>query len=184
MTRLGLIWTVGHSTLSVEEFIALLAPRRIELIADVRRFPASRRHPQFNRDALAAALARSSIDYLHLPQLGGRHEPLADSQNTGWRETGFRGYADHMESQAFSEGMARLCAMVAGKRTAVMCAEKNWRACHRGLMSDYLKVRGMGVVHILDATGTEPHPYTKPARIRDGLLSYAAEAPPQSLLDL
>lgn len=184
MTSTGTIWTVGHSILPAEDFIALLAPSHIGLVADVRRFPVSRRHPQFDRDALAAILARSGIEYLHLPGLGGRREPLADSRNTGWRETGFRGYADYMETDAFAAAMARLLAAAAGTRTALMCAEKDWRGCHRGLVSDYLKVRGFDVVHILDSGTTQPHPYTKPARIHDGVLSYAAEIPSQARLDL
>lgn len=184
MTPTGTIWTVGHSILPAEQFIALLVPQRIELVADVRRFPASRRHPQFNRDALAGALVHSDIDYLHLPELGGKREPRSDSKNTGWREAGFRGYADYMDTDAFAEGMARLRAAAADGRTAIMCAEKDWRGCHRGLISDYLKVRGFEVVHILDDGKIEPHPYTKPARLRDGILSYAAEIPTQSHLDL
>jgi uncharacterized protein (DUF488 family) len=184
MSPAGTIWTVGHSTLAAEDLAALLAPARIDLVADVRRFPVSRRHPQFNRDALAGTLARSGIGYLHLPGLGGRREPRADSRNTGWREAGFRGYADYMETDAFSAAMAALLAAAAGKRTALMCAEKDWRGCHRGLVSDYLKAHGFGVVHILDSGQTEPHPYTRPARIRNGKLSYAAEMPSQSVLDL
>ncbi len=184
MTSAGTIWTVGHSALAAEDFVALLAPAYVGLVADVRRFPVSRRHPQFNRDALAATLARSGIEYLHLPGLGGRREPLAESRNTGWREAGFRGYADYMETDAFAAAMARLLAAAAGKRTVLMCAEKDWRGCHRGLLSDHLKVRGFDVVHILDAGKTEPHPYTKAARVRSGKLSYAAEIPSQARLDL
>lgn len=180
----GTIWTVGHSTLPAEQFIALLVPERIALIADVRRFPASRRHPQFNRDALSATLARSGIAYVHLPELGGRREPLPGSANTGWREAGFRGYADYMNTEAFAEGMLRLCASAAEGRAAILCAEKDWRGCHRGLISDCLKVRGFAVVHILDVGKTEAHPYTKAARLHDGVLSYSAEAPAQSRLDL
>lgn len=184
MSPAGTIWTLGHSTLAAEDFAALLEPARIELVADVRRFPVSRRHPQFNRDALAGTLARSGIGYLHLPGLGGRREPLADSRNTGWREAGFRGYADYMDTDAFADAIAALLAAAAGKRAALMCAEKDWHGCHRGLVSDYLKVRGFDVVHILDSGKTEPHPYTRPARIRNGMLSYAADIPSQARLDL
>lgn len=184
MTGSGTLWTVGHSQLPAAAFMALLAPERIERIADVRRFPVSRRHPQFNENALAKMLAQAGLDYVHLPELGGRREPLADSRNTGWREAGFRGYADYMETAAFANGMARLMAAATDERTAVMCAEKDWRSCHRGLISDYLKLRGFEVIHIVTPAGTELHPYTQPARLRDGVLSYAADASAQARLDL
>lgn len=184
MSSVKAIWTIGHSTLPAAAFIELLTVNRIELVADVRRFPASRRHPQFNREALMQALEQSGIAYLHFPELGGRREPVPGSVNTGWRESGFRGYADHMDSREFEAGMVHLREAAAGKRTGLMCAEKDWRGCHRGLVSDYLKVRGVEVLHILESGKTEAHPYTKPARIVEGQLSYAAVAPFQSQLDL
>ena len=177
------IWTIGHSTLPADDFLALLAAHRIELLADVRRFPSSRRHPQFNREALVASLATARIGYLHFPDLGGRREPRPDSPNTGWREPGFRGYADYMQSAEFSSGIARLLEAASTRRCAIMCAEKSWQNCHRGLISDLLKNAGDEVAHIVDRAEGEVHPYTKPARIAGGILSYVADLPIQSQLD-
>lgn len=178
------LWTIGHSTLPSEGFVALLARREIELLADVRRFPSSRRHPQFNRETLAHSLEGAGIGYLHFPELGGRREPRPDSANTGWREAGFRGYADYMRTAEFEAGLARLLRAASSRRTAIMCAEKAWQNCHRGLISDLLKATGHHVIHIVDDMHEEPHPYTRPARLVDGALSYAAAVPVQSSLDL
>jgi uncharacterized protein (DUF488 family) len=178
------IWTIGHSTLPAAAFIALLQTHGIGLLADVRRLPSSRRHPQFNRESLTESLAAAGIDYLHFPELGGRREPRPDSANTGWREAGFRGYADYMQTAEFQAGIARLLEAASPQRCAIMCAEKAWQNCHRGLMADALKASGVEVIHIVDRLHDERHPYTQPARIVDGLLSYAAAIPAQSRLDL
>ncbi len=130
------------------------------------------------------SLEQSGIAYRHFPELGGRREPAPGSVNTGWRETGFRGYADYMASGEFASAMERLQESAVGKRTVLMCAEKDWRGCHRGLISDYLKVRGVEMLHILESGRAEPHPYTQPARILDGVLSYSADRPSQLQLDL
>ena len=151
----------------------MLTAQRVELVADVRRFPASRRHPQFNREALAEMLASHGLSYLHFPELGGRREPKPDSPNTAWRETGFRGYADYMDTAEFYRGIARLLEAAQARPTAIMCAEKSWRNCHRGLIADHLKASGIEVTHILEAAATEPHPWTAPARLIDGRLTYA-----------
>jgi len=178
------VWTVGHSTLDIESFLALLAAHDIGTIADVRRFAASRRHPQFSEGPLRASLGRNGIGYLHLPALGGRREPRADSANTGWREPAMRGYADYMESSEFRQAMQALLDEAKERPVAILCAEREWRNCHRGLISDWLKVRGIEVLHIgADAT-VEPHPYTRPARIVDGGLSYAPAPPMQAGLNL
>ena len=166
--------TIGHSTLAADAFVAMLKAHRVETLADVRRFPASRRHPQFNREALAEILTNHGIAYLHFPELGGRREPKPDLPNTAWREAGFRGYADYMETAEFKRGVARLLEAAQSGATAIMCAEKSWRVCHRGLIADHLKASGIEVIHILDATDTEPHPWTAGARMIDGRLSYAA----------
>lgn len=168
------IFTIGHSVLAADAFLSMLSSHRVELLADVRRFPASRRHPQFNREALAELLAGHGIAYLHFAELGGRREPKPDSRNTAWRETGFRGYADYMETAEFNRGIARLLDAARARATAIMCAEKSWRSCHRGLIADHLKASGIEVIHILDAAATEPHPWTAAARMIDGRLSYAA----------
>ncbi|HKQ23998.1 MAG TPA: DUF488 domain-containing protein [Burkholderiales bacterium] len=164
--------TIGHSTLAAAAFMTMLTAHGVELIADVRRFPASRRHPQFHREALAEMLVTHGSAYLHLPELGGRREPKPDSPNTAWREAGFRGYADHMETAEFRRGITRLLEAARARPTAIMCAEKSWRNCHRGLIADHLKASAIEVIHILDAAATEPHPWTAPARLIHGRLTY------------
>ena len=178
------LWTIGHSTLPVERLINLLAKHGVVRVADVRRYPASRRHPQFTREALQAALAQHGIGYDWLPELGGRRAPRKDSLNTGWRNSGFRGYADYMESEPFGLGIVRLAELARAVPTAVMCAEHAWQQCHRGLISDYLKAQGWQVLHILSRGATEEHPYTEPARILDGRLVYREAPPPQGELTL
>jgi uncharacterized protein (DUF488 family) len=167
------LWTIGHSTRSVEEFNEILAAHRIEALVDVRSFPGSRRYPQFNKQQLATSLPANSIAYFHLPELGGRRPARKDSINTAWKNSSFRGYADHMESEEFQKGINHLTEIAGDKRTTIMCAEALWWRCHRSLISDFLKARGVDVTHILDATHEEPHPYTSAARIVDGELSYA-----------
>ena len=167
------IWTIGHSTRTLEEFLALLRSHDIQSVADVRRFPASRKFPHFNAEALQASLAAQGIDYQPLPQLGGRRTPRADSPNVAWRNRSFRGYADYMETAAFADGLNALRAEAARKRTAVMCAEAPWWRCHRALISDYLKASGTEVLHITDAGAAAPHPYTSAANVTGGRLTYA-----------
>ena len=166
------IWTVGHSTRSVEEFKEILLAHEIEVLVDVRSFPGSRRYPHFNKPELSHHLDSIGLLYLHLPALGGRRNPSADSKNTAWKNSSFRAYADHMESEEFREGIETLLEVVQSKRTAVMCAEAVWWRCHRSLIADFLKAKGVQVVHILDARKTETHPYTSAARIVEGRLSY------------
>ncbi|MFC5498038.1 DUF488 family protein [Caenimonas terrae] len=170
------VWTIGHSTRALEELLGLLDHYRIEGVADVRRFPGSRRHPQFARDALEQSLPAHGIAYQWLPRLGGRRRVQPDSPNTGWRSASFRGYADYLASSEFAEGLAELLAFAAHRRVALMCAEVLWWRCHRSLIADVLLARGIEVVHILDATHSTVHPFTSPARIVDGQLSYAADA--------
>jgi uncharacterized protein (DUF488 family) len=171
------IWTIGHSTRTIDEFISLLQANQIRSLADVRTLPGSRRYPQFNKETLADSLSKVGIHYEHFPELGGRRKPRSDSHNLAWRNASFRGYADYMETEEFQKGVKGLldCAAEAGP-TAIMCAEAVWWRCHRSLISDYLKVRGIEVMHILDANKTQPHPYTSAARIADGKLSYSTES--------
>ena len=178
------LWTVGHSSSGIDAFLALLGAQEICAVADVRRYPASRRHPHFNRAALEQALSKAGIGYLHFQELGGRRDPRPDSPNTGWRENGFRGYADHMESPSFRSALERLIAIAADERTAMMCAEADWRQCHRGLIADVLRLRGIEVLHIRPAGDAEPHAFTEPAQIDDGRLSYALRPSRQHSLDL
>jgi len=169
------VWTIGHSTLPIEEFIPLLTANGISVLADVRRFPGSRRHPQFGAEALSAALGESGIRYEAFPDLGGRRDPRPDSVNLAWRNASFRGYADYMETAEFRAAIERLLAMARTQRTAVMCAEAVWWRCHRGLIADSLKVAGYEVLHIGGHGAAAPHPYTSAARIVDGRLSYEGE---------
>ena len=169
----GAAWTIGHSTRPLEEFLEVLAAHGIRAIADVRRFPGSRRHPQFAREALERSLAGNGLDYLWLPQLGGRRSARKDSKNTAWRNAAFKGYADHLESAEFAQGHAQSCTLASERRTALMCAEMLWWQCHRSLIADAMKVQGAQVWHILDARAATPHPYTSAARIVDGRLDYS-----------
>jgi uncharacterized protein (DUF488 family) len=135
-------------------------------------------------DALADGLAQSGIGYVHLPELGGRREPRSDSPHGGWRETGFRGYADYMDMPPFDRALETLIGHAKEESTAILCAEADWRSCHRGLIADALKLRGFDVRHLVDATRSEAHPYTEPARIIGGRLAYPAPEPAQRSLDL
>lgn len=172
------IWTIGHSTRTIEEFIQLLLAHQIGLVADVRLFPQSRRYPQFNQSNLEASLAQIEIGYVHLPELGGRRMARRDSKNVAWRNASFRGYADYMETDGFSRGITRLGQAVASTgATAMMCAEALWWRCHRALIADYLKVNGAIVVHIIGAGKVEPHPFTSAARVVNGKLSYKGGVP-------
>lgn len=168
------IWTIGHSTRTIRDFIALLRAHNIQSIVDVRHFPGSRRHPHFGKQQLAESLAKVDIDYHHIPDLGGRRRPKPDSPNTSWRNEAFRGYADYMQSEGFAKGIRCLLNLAGQKRVAIMCAEAVWWRCHRGLIADYLKVRGYKVLHIQDATKAAEHPFTPAARIVNGGLSYRA----------
>lgn len=170
----GTVWTIGHSTRSIEEFLELLALHQIKLIADIRRFPASRKYPHFGADALRGSLGSVGISYVHFPELGGRRRPRPDSHNEEWRNQAFRGYADYMETSEFRSGIERLMKFSRAQRTALLCSEAVWWRCHRSLVSDYLKAHGFEVQHILSATKTETHPYTTAAQIEDGMLTYHA----------
>ena len=170
------IWTIGHSTRGIDEFISLLRENEIKFLVDVRAFPGSKRYPQFNKEALAESLNAHGIRYEHFPELGGKRKSTQDSRNTAWRNASFRAYADYMETEQFQKGIARLLD-VAEKEgpTAIMCAEAVWWRCHRSLIADYLKARGVVVLHILGANKVEPHPYTSAARIVNSELSYMAD---------
>jgi uncharacterized protein (DUF488 family) len=171
------IWTIGHSTRPLEEFLDLLAGARIEAIVDVRSFPGSRKYPRYGKEALATTLAAHAIDYHWLPALGGRRRVSPDSPNTVWRNASFRGYADYMSTAEFEHGLAQLLKVASKARTAMMCAEAVWWRCHRSMIADALCVRGIEVIHILDAKHSVVHPMTSPARIVRGRLSYAAAEP-------
>jgi uncharacterized protein (DUF488 family) len=171
------VWTIGHSTRTLDELVALLVHWRITAVADVRRFPGSRRYPHFSSEALARSLPRHGIAYRWIPQLGGRRKVQPHSPNTSWRNASFQGYADHMASAEFADGLAELLAIAGPQRTAIMCAEAVWWRCHRSMIADLLCVRGWTVLHIADASHAKPHPMTAPARVVDGQLSYV---PPET----
>lgn len=158
------IWTIGHSTRSPEEFISLLKSFDIELLADIRSFPGSKRYPHFNKEVLRISLPYEGVEYIHIPELGGRRKALPDSKNTGWRNPAFRGYADYMETNQFKEAILLLEKSALEKRTAYMCSEAVWWRCHRSLVSDYLKTSGWQVIHIMGIGKSEEHPYTSVAR--------------------
>lgn len=172
MTMDTRIWTIGHSTRTLEEFLGLLAQHGITAIADVRRHPGSRRLPWFASEALAASLRAADIEYAWIPQLGGRRRPRPGSSNTGWRNASFQGYADHLDSAEFAEGLEHALELAGRRATALMCAEGVWWRCHRALISDVLKLRGFEVLHILDGGEPKPHPWTPVARVVDGRLDY------------
>jgi uncharacterized protein (DUF488 family) len=158
------VHTLGHSTLPLDDFLALLAAHAIDAIADVRRFPASRRHPHFAREPLAAALAARAVAYSWLPALGGRRDPKPDSPHVAWRNASFRAYADHMDSAEFQEGIADLVRLARERRVGVMCAEAvPWR-CHRQLIADLLVVRGIEVLHVTGRGRADAHRLTPFAR--------------------
>ena len=169
------IWTIGHSTHSFEEFHAMLHSFSIELIVDVRSFPGSRKFPQFNKEALEISLPQIKIQYIHLNNLGGRRKANPESKNTGWRHIAFRGYADYMETDLFKDGIKELEKSARKHRTAYMCSEAVWWQCHRSMISDYLKLRGWKVMHILGTGKSVEHSYTAPARIVNDELNYEPE---------
>lgn len=173
----GAIFTVGHSTLPIARFIALLKVYGIEQLADIRTVPRSRHNPQFNADALAASLASDQIVYAPMPALGGLRHARPDSPNGGWRNKSFRAYADYMATAAFQDAVDALVAMGRRRRTAIMCAEAvPWR-CHRSLVADALEVRGAPVVEILSETSYRTHALTPFSRVDGTAITYPPEQP-------
>jgi uncharacterized protein (DUF488 family) len=177
------VFTVGHSTRPIEELLALLIEHGVTTLVDVRRYPGSRRHPQFSRDALAASLSDAGIEYVHEPDLGGRRSARPDSLHTAWRVEAFRGYADHMETPEFQAALDRLIRRAEKETVAILCAEAvPWR-CHRRLISDALVARGINVLHILGPGRADPHELDTNARILpNGRLLYAGPAAVQTSL--
>lgn len=153
------VWTIGHSTRSADEFVRVLRAWEIETVADVRRFPGSRKHPQFGQDALREALQAQGIGYAWIERLGGRRRlqpdlPVPD----GWRNPSFAAYAQYMHTEDFAEGVTELLHLAAASRTTLMCSELLWWRCHRALVSNALTAAGVQVTHILDETHAVPHP--------------------------
>lgn len=159
------VMTIGHSTRSAEDFLALLQAHGVKAVADVRAVPKSRRHPHFAREALASFLAGHGVAYEHFPGLGGLRKPRPDSVNTGWRHPSFRAYADHMQSIEFRHALDALLMFAENSLTAVMCAESQWWQCHRQLIADALVARGIEVRHIMSPRSAPAHQLTSFARI-------------------
>jgi uncharacterized protein (DUF488 family) len=170
-----IIWTIGHSTRSFEELMEMLRSFKIELVADIRSFPGSRKFPQFNNEILQHTFPENGIEYIHIKKLGGRRKVNRNSKNTAWRVLAFRAYADFMETPEFKEGIKELEKNALSKRTAYMCSEAVWWRCHRSMVSDYLKAAGWKVFHIMGIGKEEEHPFTAPARIVNGKLTYRPE---------
>jgi uncharacterized protein (DUF488 family) len=169
------IFTVGHSTLPIERFIALLQTYGIERLVDIRTMPRSRHNPQFNDTALAASLTAHNLEYLHIQALGGLRHARKDSPNTGWRNASFRGYADHMQTTAFQGALEALIHMSRQKRVAIMCAEAvPWR-CHRSLVGDALSVRGVPAIEILSESSYRMHKLTPFAHVEGMRITYPAQ---------
>jgi uncharacterized protein (DUF488 family) len=167
------LWTIGHSSRPIEAFLSLLRENAIGLVADVRRFPASRAHPQFGGEALRNSLAEAGIDYRHFPDLGGRRgKRLPDSPNRGWRVEAFNAYADHMQSTECLAALADLKALAAERNTAVMCAEALPWQCHRRLIADAFLAAGWSVLDIMSPGKAPPHKLTEFARVEGELVTY------------
>jgi uncharacterized protein (DUF488 family) len=169
------VFTIGHSTRPIEQFIEILKAHGVKRVIDVRTIPRSRHNPQFNREPLAASLRSSGIAYTHIKKLGGLRHPAKDSTNLGWRNSGFRGFADYMQTPDFEAALARAIKLAKTKPSALMCAEAvPWR-CHRSLIADALKVRKIPVKHIVSATRAQPHKITPFALIRAARITYPDE---------
>jgi len=179
----NVLYTIGHSTHSIEEFIALLKAHSIRHLVDVRSIPKSRHVPQFNTDELASSLRAANIEYTHLKSLGGRRSTRKDSINTGWRNSSFRGYADYMSTPQFAEGLATLTQIASTTPTAIMCAEAvPWR-CHRSLIADAMILKGWEVRDILTAAPAKEHKLTPFLKVVDNQPTYPNPDEPGTLLD-
>ena len=168
----GMLWTIGHSTREWDAFAAMLDEASIACLVDVRRFAGSRRNPQYSPVLMASALHRAGIDYVPMPEFGGRRSPQVDSPNGAWRVTAFRGYADYMSTRDFELARERLMQAADDKRTAVMCAEAVWWRCHRRLIADDFVARGWQVLHLMAPGKVQPHPLNPAARMVNGVLCY------------
>lgn len=168
------IWSIGHGTRTIDDFVAMLQEVEIDALADVRSFPGSRRHPQFGAAALARSLEAEGVTYVHLRGLGGRREPREDSPHRALRVAAFRGYADHMASAEFGEDYERIVALARERRAAFMCAETLWWRCHRRMLADRLTIDGWTVTHLLALGERQPHLLWDAARVVDGRLVYDA----------
>ncbi|MBA8988145.1 DUF488 domain-containing protein [Sphingobacterium cellulitidis] len=173
MEQNRIIYSIGHSTHPIQEFLDMLNSFDIKLLVDIRRHPGSRKYPQFNQDELRSYLENNGIAYQYLEALGGRRPTHKNSHNSAWKNESFRGYADYMETDGFAQGIHELENLATGKNTAFMCSEAVWWRCHRSLVSDYLKFKGWKVWHIMGIGKAQEHPYTSVAKITDSGLTYS-----------
>lgn len=171
-SQIPTLFTIGHSTRNIEEFLDLLNSFHIRILADIRRLPGSRKFPQFDQDQLKKSLEENGIEYIYIENLGGRRKPSADSVNTVWRNKSFQAYADYMETESFADGAAELAKLAQEKPTVMMCSEAVWWRCHRSMVSDYFKAKGWEVLHIMGPGKATEHPYTSPARVEGDKVFY------------
>ncbi|MCJ7935759.1 MAG: DUF488 domain-containing protein [Chryseobacterium sp.] len=170
------IYTIGHSVHKLDYFIELLHSFDIKVLADIRRFPGSKKYPWFTKENLEKILPENNMDYIHFEELGGRRKVQPNSVNSRWRNESFRGYADYMQTDDFIKAAGRLENIALEKRTAFMCSESLWWRCHRSMVSDYLKAKGWRVEHIMNIGKAEEHSYTSPARVSNGHVFYYDES--------
>ena len=170
-----IIYTIGHSTRSLVEFLDMLQSFDIKILADIRSLPGSRKFPQFDKENLKISLEEAGIQYIHLADLGGRRKAKKDSKNNRWNNDSFRGYADYMETEEFESAILKLEHIALEQPTAYMCSEAVWWRCHRSMVSDYLKAKGWTVLHIMVTGKVQEHKYTAPARIVDDNVFYSDE---------
>lgn len=166
------LFTIGHSRRSADAFVSLIEIHRVQRLADVRRLPRSGRSPHFSAPALGVLLAAHHVEYRHFPELGGLRRPRADSRNTAWQDSAFRGYADHMATATFARAVAGLLDFASGGRTAIMCAEADCHRCHRSLLADALTINGASVYHIVSPAVPQQHTLSPFARLEDGVVTY------------
>ncbi len=159
------LYTIGHSTRTIEEFLDLLKPFEIKILTDIRRLPGSRKYPQFDQDNLKKYLEENGIEYRYLEDLGGRRKLSKTSKNTAWRNKSFQAYADYMETDTFKTAAEKLAGIAINTPTAIMCSEAVWWRCHRSMVSDYFKAKNWEVLHIMAPSKATEHPYTSPARV-------------------
>lgn len=169
------IYTIGHSTHSLEEFLNMLQSFDIKILADMRSLPGSRKYPQFNKEDLKISLEEAGIQYMHLADLGGRRKVKKDSKNNRWNNVSFKAYADYMETEEFKNAIVKLEHIALEQPTAYMCSEAVWWRCHRSMVSDYLKAKDWSVLHIMAIGKAQEHKYTSPARIVHGNVLYFDE---------
>lgn len=167
-----LMYTIGHSTRSAEEFLAMLKVFKVEVLADIRRLPGSTKFPQFDQDQLRNFLEQNLIHYVYLEKLGGRRKATAAGGHSRWRNKSFENYGHYMQTEEFHEGAKNLAVLAEKKTTAIMCSEAVWWRCHRSMVADYFKAKGWDVQHIMSVGKTTEHPYTSPAKVTGGEVSY------------